>query len=390
MVNKKHLSKLIALCTSLVLSVTALTTAVAPVPANAATSVTIDRKNFPDANFRGSIRKLYDKNKDGKLSAAEIKKIAYLYISCYNDMSSSSETCFSGVNDLKGVEKLTSLNTLYIYGAQKTTKLDLSGLKSLKELNISGCSNLKSLNVSGLKRLQTMSVQYCNKLQTLDVTSNTALQEVSCASNQDFETLKTGTNNKKLAGVYVYNTAVSKLDLSKLRALKELNISETSVDLSQVGIKNKNRITDLRVSNAKKNKNLNLRGYTGLTYLEADGLGLKTIDLSANKKLQTLSLYDNKLTKLNLSKQTALENIYVGNNKSLKTLDLSHAKKISYIWATPGVKIVLPKDVYTYTTDATHTFTSVLNTKKAMAKYDSIYPVSKKRGQEISIHCYDY
>ncbi len=46
-------------------------------PANqqaAAKTVTINRKNFPDKGVRRAVKKRFDKNKDGRLSAKEIKK----------------------------------------------------------------------------------------------------------------------------------------------------------------------------------------------------------------------------------------------------------------------------------------------------------------------------
>ena len=40
--------------------------------------ISITQKNFPSKDLRKELRKSYDKNKDGKLSKAEIKGIKYL------------------------------------------------------------------------------------------------------------------------------------------------------------------------------------------------------------------------------------------------------------------------------------------------------------------------
>ena len=42
--------------------------------------ISITQKNFPSKALRKELRKSYDKNKDGKLSKAEIKGIKYLNV----------------------------------------------------------------------------------------------------------------------------------------------------------------------------------------------------------------------------------------------------------------------------------------------------------------------
>ena len=399
------ISKLTAFCTALVLGVTGIAAAAAPVSVNAATTVAINKTNFPDANFRSALKKYYDDNKDGKLSSTELKDIKQLYLSGYGDESYNDENFFYGVKNIKGVEKLTSLTELNAFGDTKTQKLDLSKLKSLKKVYIFDFEKLSSLNVKGLTKLESLNVSGCAKFKTLDVTTNSGLKEVCCSSCPKFTTLKTGAKNKKLSGLYVYNEAVSKLDVSKLGALKEVNISNTSLSIDKIGIKNKSKLTSLNVSNAKKNASVDFGKYTNLTYLSANGVGIKTIDLSANTKLKSLYLNDNNLSKLDLSKQTALEQIGVGNNKNLKTLDISYAGKIQYIFVGKGIQVILPKGeyvntIYSYDYDSETgeynekieeiPISSEIDTAKDMSGTSYLNLIEKQSGQEITLYADEY
>ena len=405
MKNKKLVSKLTAFCTAVVLGVTAIAASATPVSVNAATTVAINKTNFPDANFRSALKTYYDENNDDKLSSTELKAIKQLCLSGYGDKSYNQKGYFYGVKNVKGVEKLTSLTELDAFGDTKTQKLDLSKLKSLKKVYIFGFEKLTALNVKGLTKLESLNVSGCAKFKTLDVTSNSGLKEVCCSSCPKFTTLKTGSQNKKLSGLYVYNEAVSKLDVSKLGALKEVDISNTSLSIDKIGIKNKSKITSLTVSNAKKNAGVDYAKYPNLTDLAANGVGLKTIDLSANTKLKNLYLNDNDLSKLDLSKQTALEQIGVGSNKNLKTLDISYAGQIQYIYVGKGIQVILPKGeyvntIYSYDYDSETgeynekieeiSISSEIDTAKDMPGTSYLNLIEKQSGKEITLYADEY
>ena len=59
---------------------------------NADSSVEINKTNFPDANFRTFVSKSFDKDKDGKLSLAEIKAVDE--ISCSSEKIKKEESNF--------------------------------------------------------------------------------------------------------------------------------------------------------------------------------------------------------------------------------------------------------------------------------------------------------
>ena len=405
MKNKKIISKMTALCTALMLGVTGMIAAVSPMSVNAATTLAINKKNFPDENFRSALIKNYDKNKDNKLSSKELKAIKKLVILAYGESSYSEKNFFYGVENLKGLEKLTSLTEVEIYDNSTTKKLDVSKLKSLKVLRIAYCKEISSLNVKGLTSLKTLSVTGCNKIKTLDVTSNSGLTGVSCSGCTSFRTLKTGAKNKKLSGLYVYDQPISKLNVSKLSALKEVNISDTSLSVDKIGIKNKAKITTLNIGNTSSSATINLKKYSNLKYLDARGIGLTSIDLSGNKKLTSLDLNNNNLSEIDLSKQTALETIDISSNSSLKTVDVSAASKINRISAKKGMVVVLPKGEYDYKIshweydeasgkgiykEEEYSVSSVIDTEADMMDTTSVVLTNKQTQKTITLYANNY
>ena len=96
----------------------------------------INEENFPDANFREEMRedlKIYDEDKDGRLSAAEIAKIRTINIPQ------------KGIKDLTGIEHFTSLENLFCQ-VNELTVLDLSRNTALTLVNCSR-NQLTSLNL---------------------------------------------------------------------------------------------------------------------------------------------------------------------------------------------------------------------------------------------------
>lgn len=210
----------------------------------AAGTVKIDKKHFPDATFRSYVKKEFDRNKDGKLSKAEIAKVSEIYVE------------YTKISSFKGIEYFTELTTFSCRSTQLKT-LDVSKNRKLKYL---GCemNELKKLDVSKNTKLETLNCQY-NPLNSLDVSKN-----------------------KKLANLLCFDCGLKKLDVSKNTELQTLECSC-------------NKLTSLDVS-----KN------TKLWKLLCDQNELKQLDLSKNVALETLDCRYNNLTILDLSKNTKL------------------------------------------------------------------------------------
>ncbi len=113
-----------------------------PGRALAAGDVAINSTNFPNAGFRAFVKKEFDKNKDGKLSAAEIKAV--------KKIDYSGKDCTS----LKGIEFFTELKNL---DCQRN---------KLKELDISKNTKLEDLYCYG-NQIKTLDIRQCPWLEKI-------------------------------------------------------------------------------------------------------------------------------------------------------------------------------------------------------------------------------
>lgn len=207
-------------------------------------TVKIDKKHFPDATFRAYVKKEFDKNKDGKLSKAEIAKVSEIDLQ------------YTKISSFKGIEYFSELTSFYCRSTQLKT-LDVSKNKKLKFLDC-GMNELEKLDVSKNTKLETLYCQY-NPLAGLDVSKN-----------------------KKLKNLLCFECGLKKLDVSKNTELQTLECSC-------------NKLTSLDVS-----KNIKL------WKLLCDQNELKQLDVSKNIELQTLECDYNNLTTLDLSRNTKL------------------------------------------------------------------------------------
>lgn len=119
--------------------------------------IAIDEDTFPDEAFRSYIADFIDENHDGSLSEYEIEKLTSLNV---NGM---------GISSLKGIEYLTSLESLYCDN-NSLTELDLRENTALKFLS---CENnkLTSLNLKGLSLLEELRCRN-NNLTEIDLSTN--------------------------------------------------------------------------------------------------------------------------------------------------------------------------------------------------------------------------
>ncbi len=302
--------------------------------------IAINATNFPGEGFRTAISTAVDTDKNGSLSADEIAAVTslniYNYYYYYDDATAPEVSAdlyeggylsISGADDITGFEYLTSIDNLYMNNVSNTS-LDFTSLKDLGFLYIENCYSLSSIDVSNLNKLKDLTIYYTS-LKSLDVTTNKSIEAVRCSGNYEFSSFKAGENNKKLSGVYVYGPNLKSLNLSKLKALTGVAISDCSLNLNKIGIKNKSKIKELCI-NYNRNSGFNPTEYPNLQILEYSGNGASKLDLSKNTKLIRLQVNDNKLRSLDLSNNTKLDFINASYN-SLDKLDVTKCKKLSYI-----------------------------------------------------------
>ena len=307
-----------------------------PMRARAASGdVAINSTNFPDEKFRAYVTSQFDTDKDGVLSAAEIKTVTFIGI------------VEQGVTTLKGVEYFTSLESLYCM-SNKLTSLDVSGLSTLTVLNVSKNTELKELDCSGCG-LVALYVGNCQALLTLDCSANqldridvstcTALVELNCSKNQ-LETL-TIEGCTALQYLFCFDnqlTEISFVDAVPLKILSCANNKLTNLiglsteELIQIDCSN-NRLEKLSIINsptlkvliAKNNPSMTVLEcrYCGLTSLKVDGCtGLEELNCSGNA-LESLDIVDLSSLRKLYCDTNKLSSLYTWFNKELVTLDCS-------------------------------------------------------------------
>ncbi len=258
----------------------------------------LTRENFPDENFRNTLKTMLSTGTwgktDGKLTAAEAARLGGPL-----DLSSKN------ITDLTGIEYLTNLDHLYLQNNSLTT-LDLSKHTKLVYLD---CDNnsLTTLNVSNSIWLKYL---YCsnNSLTGLDVSNSALLTNLACANN-----------------------SINEIDLSQNIWLRGLSISGNS--LTKLDVLNNTRLTDLNCSNNSLTE-LDLSNNTDLGVLYCDNNSLTTLNVLQNTRLTHLECYSTKITELDVSQNTRLKYLYcennsltrlnVSNNTMLKSLDFSN------------------------------------------------------------------
>ena len=249
--------------------------------------IKIDEKHFPDKVFRDSLKKDYfDKNHDGYLSSSEIKEI--------NDYRNAE----SGIKDLKGIEYLTSLQCLVIYG-NELTSVDLSKNTKLSELWIEN-----------------------NKLESLDLSKNTNLDFLHCGGNL-FDSIDLS-NNPKLDTLTIDNSHLKSIDLSNQKDLGVIYLQNN--ELTSLDISHCSNLWALSVK-GNKLKELDVSMFPRLMELICSDNEIGTLNVSGCSKLRTLKCINNKLTELDISDNSALEDLRCQGN-SIAKLNISNNKNI--------------------------------------------------------------
>ena len=352
--------------------------------------VAINASNFPDTNFREWLLE-QSYGEDGYLSPAEIAEVTSINVNNKN------------ISDLKGIRYFTALTTLKCWNNQLTS-LDVSKNAALTWLTC-GDNQLTSLDVSKNTALTTLKCYdnqltsldvskntaltdlYCynNKLTSLDVSKNTALTDLYCANNQltslDVSKNKALTylaiTNNQIQGAgmatlienlptvtngefYVYNTDGTdgnRITTAQVAAAKAKGWSVKTKDgddyagvdpgiaidatnfpdekfreyVSTYCDKDKDTylsdeeiaaVTEIYVYRKSISDLKGIEYFTALKTLDCGSNKLTTLDVSKNTALTELTCDVNQLTTLDVSKNTALTNLSCGNNQ-LTSLDVS-------------------------------------------------------------------
>ena len=273
--------------------------------------IILNSANFPDANFRAALARMFGINDDDDLSTLNVG-------------ITSLDVSWRSIADLTGIEHFTALKILNCE-RNHLTSLDVSKNTALTRLSCGENHELTSLNVSKNTALTELECSY-NQLTSLDVSKNIALTKLACSFSQ-LTSLDVSKNTVLTSLDCFYNQLIS-LDVSKNTALTRLECGSnqlTSLDVSQ------NTALQYLYCYGNQLASLDVSKNTALTELRCHNNRLTSLDVSQNTALTTLSCGDNPLTSLDVSKNTALTELYCYNNQ-LTSLDVSNNTALTHLY----------------------------------------------------------
>lgn len=194
-----------------------------------------------------------------------------------------------GLTDID-VTPFTHLVSLDL-SSNRFQSISCEGLDKLKMFSCSNMTTLTSVNLHGCTALEELIASMCPKLASLDLSDNSAItalyvHEDKSLGNFDFSALK-----PNLVYLNVGNTGRTELDLSGCVSLAELEFPNNPLTAAP-----------------------DLSDCTSLTWLRAEGCGLKSIDVSRLENLTEFYCYDNALERLDVSHCDQLTRLICNNN----------------------------------------------------------------------------
>ena len=227
--------------------------------------IAITKKNFPNKKLRNSVRKKFDKDKNGKLSPKEIKKAT------------------------KFTTKLTNENLNV-----KTNLKGISYLKYLQKLEIKGVDTVKNgVELGKLRRLEILHLNNSNYvLGKIDATCFYHLKQLKELSFNEINV----TNANKI------NKMKNLEKFEWLYVIKDLNRTGkyNKKSFSLKGFQSRDKLKKLILKNVKINQISELKHFKRLEELRLYNNKIKKIDVSKNAKLVVLSIVDNSISECNV------------------------------------------------------------------------------------------
>ena len=276
------------------------------------TGIPMDNVIFPDETFLKFIKSIKFKSKSGEIYDKPYEYNGYPNVTHILEPEELASIDFMRINpevtgdlaSFKGLEYFTSLKEVSLI-------TDANFKLSVSELDLSMSPSLEKLQVSGTPP------NGLPNLTSLKLPDGT-LKELEL-SNCD--ALPVGNLNQKLA---TYEN-LEKLTISSCDLINSLNV-EQNYNLTYLYLNNQ-PIPTLNLDNNSKLEELHLFG----TNIGSDNLNA---NLAKHENLRALSLRSNDnliATTLDLSKHTELNRLYIMNQRSFESFDLTNNTKINYM-----------------------------------------------------------
>ena len=275
-----------------------------------------------DANFEQALIDLnLDDTKDGEVLRSNVENIKTLNVNNKGISNLSGIEAFTGLeelncsdNSLSNIDlslnsKLKKLNIR----ANEFASINLSVNYDLLELNCASnkISDLSLINNTSLERLDCGS----NKLTSLELRRNSKLKSLNCYSNE-LTSLNLG-QNILLESINCNNNKLTSLGLDKLSLLSDLDINTNKLKTLNL---NSNIKLNRLVASVNELTSIDLSVNIDLRRLEIGGNKLSQLDVSKNTKLETLWCEANELSSLDVSTNNLLTDLACLNNDNMTTL----------------------------------------------------------------------
>lgn len=329
----------------------------------------VERKNyseslnntFEDNNFYKCVIDSYNRNNslsvsyDTKLSDEELSMVTSL--NCNGKDKNETER----INSVKGIEKLTNLNSLNLK-YNNITDFDISNNTKLTKIFIEG-NKINKLDTSYNKNLGTIYAMN-NNISDINISNNNALASLVLTNNKITNINLAGspylsyidlgnnnlssidlTNNTNLSMIYINNNKLDSIDVSRNIYLDTLQISSNNINYIDISNNTKLRYLYLgnnKLSNIKfgKNKQLNLLYLNDNDLVNLDISNLNSInsfEISGNNKLINLNTDNNLIKILKLDDLDSLEKLNA-NMFSLESISIMGNNNLSYITLGTNIK----------------------------------------------------
>lgn len=307
-------------------------------------TVSCDMTNVPDDNFEAFL----EANSMGNGVANDDQVFTHL-ISGVTTLDMQNQS----ITNMTGIEAFTALETLFLHSNTGLSSLDVTANTNLRDLRLHN-TNISTIDLSNNTALYTLSV-LGTPMTSIDVSNNTVLNSIdtrdSGITNLDL------TQNTALTFITAQNGSLESLNIKNGNNVNvtTFNITGNSnlhcVQVDNVGYANMiftNK--DAQVTYSETCGTTNVPDDNFEAFLEANNMGngiandnlvftdkiasVTTLDISSQSianltgiegfaALETFSALYNNFSTLDLSANTSLTFVHVGNNTSLTTLNVS-------------------------------------------------------------------
>ena len=175
--------------------------------------------------------------------------------------------------------------------SNKLTSINCEGLSKLKMFSCSNMNTLTSVNLHGCAALEELIASMCPNLASLDISGSPAITALYVHEDKSLGNFDFSAQKPNLVYLNIGNTGRTELDLSGCVSLVELEFPNNPLQ----------SVPDLS-------------DCTELTWLRAEGCGLKSIDVSCLTKLGEFYCYDNALERLDVSHNDKPTRLICNNN----------------------------------------------------------------------------